>query len=335
MNTINTLTAERAGKGTKSGLAAKAVRRVSDAGLMMFLLLSLLFFSVASPHFLSFDNFMNILISVAMIGTVAAGMTMVIVGGGLDLSVASTMALVGSVEAVLVVQGGQPWWVGVGAGLVVGVLVGVMNSVVISYLRVNSIITTLATMQIVRGAAYIYTGGNSIYVSDQALEWFGSGRVVGAPVPAILMMLSFVGVWLVMKYTVFGRYVYAIGGNKVASRLAGINVNRYVNAVFIISGLMAGLAGIMLVGLTGLSVPSAATAYELDVITAVLLGGTSLAGGEGSVWGTLVGVLIIGIINNGMTLLNVPPYWQIAAKGVLLLVAVAIDVMRKRATANT
>ncbi len=324
-----TVGAKEASAGARIGVGDLA-RRLSSAGLVLFLILAMAGFSVASPYFLSFDNFMNILISVAMIGTVAAGMTMVIVGGGLDLSVASTMALAGSVEAALVIQNGHPWWVGVAAGLGIGVLVGVINSAVISYLRINSIITTLATMQVVRGAAYIYTGGESVYVSNQALEWFGSGRVVGVPVPAILMMLSFVAVWLVMKYTVFGRYVYAIGGNMVASRLAGINVNRYVNAVFIISGLASGLAGIMLVGLTGLSIPSAAMAYELDVITAVLLGGASLAGGEGSVWGTLVGVLIIGVINNGMTLLSVPPYWQIAAKGTLLLVAVAIDVLRKR-----
>lgn len=326
---MNTVVAENVRGQARIGIGA-AARRLSDAGLFLFLLIAILFFTLASPHFLSVNNFLNILISVAMIGTVATGMTMVIVGGGLDLSVASTMALAGSIEAVLVVQQGHPWWVGVGAGLIAGMMVGVINAVVISYFRINSIITTLATMQIIRGAAYIYTEGNSIYVSDHALQWFGDGRLAGVPVPAILMIASFVGVWLVMKYTVFGRYVYAIGGNKIASRLAGIPVNRYVNVVFVFSGLMAGLAGIMLVGLTGLAVPSAATAYELDVITAVLLGGTSLAGGEGSVWGTLIGVMIIGVINNGMILLNIPPYWQIAAKGVLLLMAVALDVYRKR-----
>lgn len=307
-----------------------AVRRLSGAGLLLFLILAMVGFSIASPFFLSINNFLNILISVALIGTVATGMTMVIVGGGLDLSVGSIMALSGSVEAVLVVNQGVPWWLGLLAGLGVALVVGVVNATIISYLRVNSIITTLAMMQIVRGAAFIYTAGNSTYVSNAPLEWFGSGRIVGVPVPALLMLASFVGVWLVLRYTVFGRYVYAIGGNPVASRLAGINVSRYVNVVFVFSAAMAGLAGIMLVGLAGVSTAANGTGYELDVITAVLLGGTSLAGGEGSVWGTLVGVLIIGVINNGMTLLSVPPYWQIAAKGTLLLMAVALDVLRKR-----
>ncbi len=328
---MNVARAERAsGSASTRKFASVAGRRVASAGLVVFLILAIAYFSAASPYFLSLKNFVNILLSVAMIGIVASGMTLVLVGGGLDLSVGSTVGLSGTIAAWLVVQAGMPWWAGVSAGLASGLAVGVLNAAAISYLRINSIITTLATMSIVRGVAYIYTEGQSVYVDNAALQWFGTGWLFGVPVPVILMLACFVAVWAVTRYTVFGRYVYAIGGNPIASRLAGINVSKYVNIVFLLSGLVSALAGIVFVGLTGSAMPGAGTGYEMDVITAVLLGGTSLAGGEGSVWGTLVGVLIIGIINNGMTLLSVPPYWQIAAKGVLLLAAVSLDVARRR-----
>ena len=319
--------------GARVGVG-RVANRLSGAGLLLFLILAGGVFSTLSPYFLSVNNFVNILLSVAMIGMVATGMTLVLVGGGLDLSVGSTIGLAGSIEGVLMVQSGMPWYVGVAAGLATGLVVGTLNATIISYLRINPIITTLATMSIVRGAAYIYTEGNSIYVPSQQAQWLGTGRLLGTPVPVIIMAICFVGVWAVSRYTVFGRYIYAIGGNPVASRLAGIRVNRYLNIVFVFSGLVSGLAGVVMVGLTASAVPAAGTGYELDVITAVLLGGTSLSGGEGSVWGTLVGVLIIGVINNGMTLLNVPPYWQIAAKGALLLMAVSLDALRKRTRAN-
>lgn len=240
------------------------------------------------------------------------------------------MALAGSIEAGLVMQQGQPWYLGLLAGLFVGVIVGLLNGVIITRLKIMPIIVTLGTSSIARGAAYIYTEGNTVFVQNQGLEWAGVGRIAGVPVPVVLMLLTFVGLWCVLRFTVFGRYIYSIGGNPIASRLAGISVDRYTLAVFVFSGLMAGLAGIVLVGLTATAMPSVATGYELDVVTAVLLGGASLRGGEGSIWGTLIGVLIIGIINNGMALLNVPPYWQILAKGVLLLGAVALDALRKR-----
>ncbi len=335
MSTLTSTTVEEKGVSTGARVGiGKAASRLSSAGLLLFLVLVGVAFSMLTPYFLSVNNFVNILLSVALIGMVATGMTLVLVGGGLDLSVGSTIGLAGCIEGVLMVQGGIPWYIGIAAGLATGLVVGILNAAAISYLRINPIITTLATMSIVRGAAYIYTEGNSIYVASPQAQWLGTGRLLGAPVPVIIMAVCFVSVWAVSRYTVFGRYIYAIGGNPVASRLAGIRVNRYLNVVFVFSGLVSGLAGVVMVGLTASAVPAAGTGYELDVITAVLLGGTSLSGGEGSVWGTLVGVLIIGVINNGMTLLNVPPYWQIAAKGALLLAAVSLDALRKRTRAN-
>jgi len=316
---------------TAAGAPKKTLgRRLLDAGLAVFAVTVVTVFSIMSPYFLTLGNWVNILISVCIIGIVGVAMTLVIVSGGIDLSAASTMALVGSVEAVLVMQSGWPWWQALLVGLLVGLVVGSLNALVITRLKIAPFIVTLAMSNIVRGAAYIYTTGNTIFVQSPGLEWFGIGRLLGLPVPVLIMLVAYVGMWAVLRYTVFGRYVYAVGGNQVASRLAGINTNKYITGVFMFSGLAAAAAGTVLVGLTATAMPSVAIGYELDVVTAVLLGGASLRGGEGSIWGTLFGVMIIGVINNGMALLSVPPFWQILAKGVLLLGAVSLDALRKR-----
>lgn len=305
-------------------------RRLLDAGLLVFAVAVMVIFSLTSKYFLTPGNWINILLSVSIIGIIGVAMTLVIVSGGIDLSAASTMALVGSIQGVLIMQKGKPWWFALLVSFAVGLLIGLLNSVVVTKLKIAPFIVTLAMSNIVRGAAYIYTTGNAIFVSSQGLEWFGVGRIAGIPVPVILMIGAYVGMWATLRYTVFGRYVYAVGGNPVAARLAGINTEKYITGVFAFSGLAAAAAGTVLVGLTATAMPSVGVGYELDVVTAVLLGGASLRGGEGSIWGTLFGVMIIGVLNNGMALLNVPPFWQILAKGVLLLGAVSLDALRKR-----
>jgi ribose/xylose/arabinose/galactoside ABC-type transport system permease subunit len=256
-------------------------------------------------------------------------MTVVVVAKGLDLSVGSTMALAGSMETLVAVTYGLPWWAGLLSGLLVGLLVGVVNSLLITRVKISPIITTLGTMGIVRGTAFVITNGQSIFIQSPPLEWIGLGRVLGIPVPVIIMIAIFSLFWWVCRFTVFGRYIYSIGGNAVASRLAGIRVNRIVAILYIVTGGLSALSGMVIVGFSATSLPSAGAGYELDIITAVLLGGASLEGGEGSVWRTLLGVVIIGIINNGMALLNVPPYWQILSKGALLLLAVAADKLKQ------
>lgn len=329
MNSALRYQIERTVKG--AGLARAVGRRLLDAGLVVFLVVAIVIMSLLSPYFLSFNNFMNILLAVTTIGIVGVGMTLVIIVGGVDLSVASTMALTSCMAAVIVMHMGLPWWLGIVGALVVGALLGTFNAVVITTFNIAPIIVTLATTNIIRGAAYILTGGNTIFIQSPRLEWFGVGRVFGLPVPVIIFTITVLAMAYMLRFTLFGRCVYAVGGNKIASRLAGLNTKKYIFVSFVSSAGLAAMAGVILIGLTGTAMPSAAVGYEFDIVTAVLLGGASLSGGEGSVWGTLVGVLIIGIINNGMALMSVPPFWQILAKGTLLLGAIALDALRKRA----
>ena len=313
-----------------AGLARTLGRRVLDAGLVVFLVAAIVMMSFLSPYFLSFNNFMNILLAITVTGIVAVGMTLVIIVGGVDLSVASTMALTSSIASVIVMRMGFPWWLGIIGAITLGAILGSFNAVVITKLNIAPIIVTLATTNIFRGAAYILTGGNTIFIQNQQLEWFGIGRIFGIPVPVIILAITVLLMAYLLRFTLFGRFVYAVGGNKIASRLAGLNVKKYIFVSFVSASGLAAIAGIILIGLTGTAMPSAATGYEFDIVTAVLLGGASLSGGEGSVWGTLMGVLIIGIINNGMALMSVPPFWQIMAKGMLLLGAISLDALRKR-----
>ena len=192
-------------------------------------------------------------------------------------------------------------------------------------------VVTLGMMSMVRGVAYIITGGLSMYASNRSLTWFGVGRIGGIfPVAVLLMFISFLTYAFITSHTVFGRMTYAVGGNSSASRLAGINTSTVVTVVFTLNGLMAAISGIVMLGISSTALPSAAESYALDTVTAVLLGGTALDGGDGSVTRTFLGLLIIGLINNGMALLNVPSFWQTFAKGALLLLAVISDRIRKR-----
>jgi ribose/xylose/arabinose/galactoside ABC-type transport system permease subunit len=304
--------------------------RITDLGLILVILILGVFFSIKSPYFLSFSNFMNMMISVSVIGIAATAITTTIIARGPDLTTGAMMALSSCLAAILVMQMGLPWYIGISASLLTGVLVGSINGMLITRLKISSLVVTLGMMSVVRGVAFIATGGLAIFISSQELNWFGIGYVGKLPVPVIIMALSFVVFALITKFTVFGRKIYACGGNAVASRLVGINVNRIVTALFMVSGFMSALAGLVMLGITSAALPSSGESYNFDVMTAVLLGGTALDGGEGSVSRTFLGLLVIGIINNGMALLNVPSYWQTLAKGVLLIIAVVADKMRRR-----
>src|SRR5690606_15920040 len=215
------------------------------------------------------------------------------------------------------------------AALVAGGVCGVVNALIIVTLRINPIIVTIGTLSIFRGAAYIVSEAQTLFVADQAILDLGSARLYGVPWSVLLMLALFCACAWFARNTVVGRTLYAIGANPRASRLSGIRVDAYRVGVFVASGVSAGLAGVLLIGQSATAVPAAGIGYELLVITAVLLGGASLHGGEGKVMGTLLGVLIIATLNNGMTLLGVDSYWQIVAHGALLLVAVSIDQLRR------
>jgi ribose/xylose/arabinose/galactoside ABC-type transport system permease subunit len=284
--------------------------------------------SILSPFFLSLNNFLNILLSVAIIGIISIGMTMLLVSGGLDLSVGGVVALVGVVIAGLAERigiGGA-----VGAALLVGALIGMINGFAVTAIGINPLITTLATLSLARGLAFVFSGGLTQVVLDEGFRFWGRARMLGVPVPVIIYLALFAVGYVVLRYTTFGRAIYAIGGNAQASRLASVRVTRIQRIVYLLSGLGAALGGIVLTSQLAAGAPQAATGIELSVIAAVILGGTSLAGGSGSMIGTLLGVLIMGTLNNGLTLLSVNAYYQEIVRGLVLLLAVALDQIRKR-----
>ena len=285
-------------------------------------------FTLLSPYFLTIKNFANIGIYSAITGVTATGMTLALVSGGFDVSVGSVMALVTMVCATLL-QGGTSTFFAIVLGLGTATLCGVFNATMITAVKINPLITTLSTMSIFRGAAYLYTNGTSVIIQNEAFKWIGRGYLFNAvPFTIVLVLISFIIMAYVMKYTSFGRKVYAIGGNVVASRFSGINVRRIRFGVFTLCGFMAGVSGVMLSSQTGAGLPTGAQGLEMDIIAACILGGTSLKGGKGTVWGSLLGILLLGTLNNGMTLMNVQTFWQMIVKGGVLLIAVVIDVVR-------
>jgi ribose transport system permease protein len=281
---------------------------------------------VLSPYFLSTQNFLNLLLASSTIGIIAMVSTMLMVGGGLDLSVGSTVALIG-----VVISHGQyalGIWGAVAAGLAVAVLIGLVNGLIVTRVGISPLITTLGMLSVVRGLAFVFSGGLTEPVLDEAFGKLGRGFVGIVPIPVIALLIVTVAAYIVMRYTTYGRAMYAIGGNSEASHLAGLPIKRYQLIAYILSGLSAGVASVFLTSQLAAGAPQAASGLELSVVAAVILGGTSLAGGKGTIFGTLIGVLILGTLNNGMVLLSVSAYYQQVAQGLVLLLAVGLDQFR-------
>lgn len=281
-----------------------------------------------APNFLTTQNLLTILRSISMQGIIAFGMTLVIIVGEIDLSVGATVSFTGCFIAWLT-QKGIPIPVGipitVALGYAQGVFIGLMR---MRYL-VPTFITTLALLTGLKGAALELTGGFSITSFPDWYAYLGSGYIAGIPVPTIVLIVTFLCFHTLMKYSAFGRAVYAVGGNPEAARLSGIKVEGVKTQALALTGALAALSGIMLASRINSGTPDAAQGWELDVIAAVIIGGTSLAGGAGTIWGTLVGILFTGILTNGMTLLNVPSYRQYIIRGLLIFVAVLLNRARK------
>jgi ribose transport system permease protein len=284
-------------------------------------------FSVLSPYFLTTRNFMNIGLAITVYGITAIGATIVLISGGIDLTSGSVIGLSCIVVGALLTIG-WPVWQAVLATLVVGGLVGLFNGVLIVKARINPLIATLGMMSVIRGFAYIYSGGISHAIVSDGFDFLGRGRVIGVPLPILVMLVLYVVVWLIMKYTDFGHYVYSIGDNASACRLAGVSVDKWRYIVYVVGGVAAALAGLFLASMMQAALPQAGNGYELNVIAAVILGGTSLSGGVGNLLGTLIGVVIMGTLDNGFTLLNVPAFYQMVAKGTVLILAVFVDQLR-------
>jgi L-arabinose transport system permease protein len=299
-----------------------------QAGMLLVLALLYAGCAVFVPHFASWSNTEGLLLSVATVGMVSCTMLFCLASGNFDLSVGSVVACSGVVAAVAMQQSGSVI-VGVVAALGSGALVGLANGLVVARLSINPLITTLATMQIVRGFAYIASGGKAVSIAQEDFFSLGNADWLGLPVPVWMCALLFVGFGFLLSRTVFGRDTLAIGGNEEAARLAGIPVVRTKVAIFVLQGLVAAFAGIVLAARMTSGQPMGSQGLELEVISACVLGGVSLTGGVGSMGAVIAGVLIMGIVQNAMNLLNVEPFWQYVARGMILLGAVLFDRLRQ------
>ncbi|WP_301107763.1 ribose ABC transporter permease [Sporosarcina sp.] len=295
-------------------------------GPVIGLLLIVVIISIMSPSFLTLNNLFNVLRQVSINALIAFGMTFVILTGGIDLSVGSILALTGAVTAGMMSSGMDPL-LAMLLGVLLGVVLGAINGLIIAKGKVAPFIATLATMTIFRGLTLVYTEGRPISgLGDSAIfTLLGKGYFFGIPVPVITMSITFAVLYFILKKTTFGRRVYAVGGNEEASRLSGINVDRIKIYVYSLAGGLTAVASLILTSRLNSAQPTAGNMFELDAIAAVVLGGTSLTGGRGWIVGTLVGALIIGVLNNGLNLIGVSSFFQQVVKGAVILIAVLLD----------
>ncbi|MGI9860811.1 ribose ABC transporter permease [Moorella naiadis] len=308
---------------------ASSLLKFEQMGILIAVILLWVILAFIAPHFLSWQNIINIGLSISYVGVVAAAQTIVLIAGGFDLSVGSTAALAGIV-AVLTMNASHNIIIAIIGGLLVGMAGGLFNGLSITKLKINALITTLATMSVLRGIAFLVSGGSAIGVLDREFYGLGIGQTLGIPNPVIILVLIFIAFHVLLNYTRFGRELYVVGGNPEAARLSGINVDKYRVRVFIISGAMAALTGIILASRMTSGQPTSGQGLEMDSITAAILGGTALAGGQGRMIGTVFGMILMGTVDNGLNLLNVPAFYQYIARGLLLLFGVAIDQLRAR-----
>jgi ribose transport system permease protein len=284
-----------------------------------------LFFSLKSPTFLTPENGFAIANQYAYLLLIGIGATVVIVGGGIDLSVGSVLALSGVVAAHLMVVRGWPIWASGLAGVFIGAMAGLLNALAVTILRVPAFIATLGMLLIARGVTLRIARGVTVDGTPDAFNFLASGRWLGIPVPIYLIVVCAVIVSIVLRHTRFGRYVYAVGSNREATRLSGVPVDRVTVGTYVIGGVLAGLAGLVEAARLGSGNPTGGAGYELDVVTAVVVGGASLTGGEGRISGTFLGALLIAVLRNGANLLGVDPFDQNIYIGLLILGAVALD----------
>lgn len=285
--------------------------------------------AVVNDNFLTTNNLSNVARQVSINAIIAVGMTCAILTGGIDLSVGPVMALSGTVTAGLMVAGFPPEAAVLG-GLMVGALFGAGNGAFVAYAKMPPIIVTLATMGIARGLALIYTGGYPISGLPDGFALLGRGDFLGIQLPILVMLVVYLLAYILLNKTPVGRYIYAIGGNEEAARLSGVRVSRYKLMVYTLSGLTAALAGIVLTSRLMSGQPNAGIGFELDAIAAVVLGGTAIAGGRGAIIGTLIGAMMLGVLNNGLNLMGVSPYVQNVIKGGIILLAIYISRSRDK-----
>ena len=308
--------------GTRPALRLKF--NVRDAGTLIGLLIIVVTFSFLSPVFFTLPNLLNILQQSSINALIALGMTLVIISGGIDLSVGPTAALSAVLGATLMTLG-VPVPLAILATLGVGAMCGLFSGSLIAYAGLQPFIVTLGGLSLFRAIALIYTGGNPVFGIPLAFRSLINSTLLGIPTPIVIVAVIALLLWTVMNKTPLGEYILAIGGNEEAARVAGVPVKRTKVTVYIFSGLLASLASLILIGRLGAAEPTIGNLWELDAIAAAAIGGASLMGGKGSIFGTLIGVVILGVLRNGLTLLNIQAFYQLLATGLIIIIAMLID----------
>ncbi|WP_026585425.1 ABC transporter permease [Bacillus sp. J33] len=330
MSQLSALTPKKDNFPLNVGYSTKNFIR-DNMGILIGLLILCIVITIINPNFLTSNNLLNVLRQTSTNLYLALAMTMIIILGGIDLSVGSIMAVTGVVTTGLIALFDTSVFVAVIAGLLVGMLFGAINGYVAATTIIPPFIITLATMNIARGAAYVITDGKPVRVMSDSFNFIGSGYLFGVlPMPVLYLMILLILCYFIMNKTKLGRYMYAVGGNAEAARFSGINIKKIQFFAYTFSGLMAAVAGIVLASRMFSGQPTAGEGAELDAIAAVVLGGTSMTGGYGRIGGTVIGALIIGVLSNGLNLMGVSSFWQYIVKGIVIMVAVYADVIKRR-----
>ncbi|MEG4248389.1 ABC transporter permease subunit [Microcoleus sp. Pol10D4] len=333
MSQTQTKTSRTSGSDRQKTSKTQAWRNfIQVAGILPILLAICIIFSLVTPNFLSVGNLINVIRQASINIVLATGMTFVILTGGIDLSVGSILGVTAVVGVLVSLVPGLGWFA-VPAALIAGVFLGLINGSLVAYLGLPPFIVTLGSYTALRGVAYLVANGTTVINRNLNFAWVGNNYVGPIPWLVIIAFLAVLASWFVLRRTVLGRHIYAVGGNIRAARLTGIKVSRVLLFVYGVSGLLSGLGGIMSASRLYSATGMLGQGYELDAIAAVILGGTSFTGGIGTIWGTLLGALIIALLNNGLTLMNVSFFWQLVVKGLVIIIAVTIDKVRTGSSA--
>lgn len=325
----------RKGSLTDSLFRGNAAQRILAFAALIILFVG---FSLASPNFLQFNNIIGILLATAVNGVLALGVTFVITTGGIDLSIGTVMTFSAVMTGVFITFWGLPTPVGILGGLLTGAIAGLLNGVIIAKMKIPPFIATLGIMYVAKGLALIVSGLKPIYFNDAPdFRPVAMGSVIGRVIPGfevpnavIILFGAAIVAGFILNRTVLGRYTFALGSNEEATRLSGVNVDRWKIAIYTLCGAFAGLGGVLMAARLNSAQPALGQGYELDAIAAVVIGGTSLAGGEGTILGTIIGAFVMSVLVNGLRILSVPQEWQTVVTGAIIIVAVYIDIIRRR-----
>ncbi|MCX7040114.1 MAG: ABC transporter permease [Spirochaetes bacterium] len=308
-----------------------SAQAIQKAAAFLSLVLMIGFFSIGSPFFMTFDNLMTVILQTSVIGILAIGVTFVIIASGIDLSLGAVLAFSGMVIGKAV-NAGLPVWLSVICGILVATIMGLLNGVLVAKATLPPFIATLGIMMVARGLTLVVSEARPVYfLVAPSFKLISQGSLFGAiPYPIIYLLILALAASFVMRRLGIGRYIYGLGSNEMAVRLSGVNVDRVKIFTYSVCGLLAGVAGVVLTARLNSAQPAAGMSYELDAIAAAVIGGTSLSGGEGTILGTMIGALIMGVLKNGLNLMNVSQFWQQVAMGIVVIGAVYMDIVRRR-----